>query len=139
MTAVPDRTHSTETLTLLHADDLESWHWRVRQILQVRPDWKLVATCCDGEEAVQKAIQLRPNVVILDIGMPGLNGIEAARLIRQKSPLSRIIFLTQQGDPDFREAALTIPGTRFVLKGNAATELVPAIAGAIADKNRPPI
>jgi DNA-binding NarL/FixJ family response regulator len=63
----------------------------------------------------------------------GLNGIEEARCIQQSSSQPHIVFVTQDGDKDIRDAALSIRGARYVLKSNAATELVPAIADALAD------
>jgi DNA-binding NarL/FixJ family response regulator len=124
-----------QTVTLLHVDDFEPWYRCARELLLVCPEWKIVATACDGEEAVRKATELQPDVILLDIGLPKLNGIEAARRIRNMCPRSQIVFLAQQRDPDLTEAALAIAGTRFVLKDHATSELVPAITAALADEN----
>jgi DNA-binding NarL/FixJ family response regulator len=65
-------------ISILVADDHAKWRCNIRHILRARPEWQVISDACDGLEAVQKAIELRPDVVLIDIGMPNLNGIEAA-------------------------------------------------------------
>jgi len=60
-------------------------------MLQAQPEWEVIGEACDGVEVVQRAMELRPDIVLLDIGIPIMNGIEAAKRIRQTSPASRII------------------------------------------------
>lgn len=67
---------------ILIVDDLEDWRVRVRSILQAQPDWQVVGEACDGLQALEKTAELRPDVVLLDIGMPILDGIKAAKRIR---------------------------------------------------------
>jgi DNA-binding NarL/FixJ family response regulator len=120
--------------TVLVVDDFADWRSRLREILQTHPEWKIIAEASDGEDAVHKATEYQADIILLDIGLPKLNGIEAARRIRQRSPHhAHIVFLTQEGDKDIRDAALSIKGTRYLVKSNAATELAPAIAAALAD------
>jgi len=113
--------------TVLIVDDYAPWRANVRRILAVRPEWKIVNEACDGPEAVQKATEFQPDIIVLDITMPGLNGIEAAKLIRQQSPKSAIVFLTQNDDQDVCDAALAVGSARYVLKVNANRDLRPAI------------
>jgi DNA-binding NarL/FixJ family response regulator len=80
---------------ILLADDFAPWRSRVRSFLQLETEWKIVSEACDGLEAVQKAAELHPDVVLLDLSMPGLNGVEATRRIRQCSPDSKIVILTK--------------------------------------------
>ena len=108
-------------------DDFALWRAQVRSILEVRPEWKIVGEACDGQEAVEKGREVQPEIIVLDITMPGLSGIEAAKLIRQQSPKSAIVFLTQINDPDIRDAALAVDSARYVLKVNASRDLCPAI------------
>ena len=113
--------------TVLIVDDFAPWRAEVRRILAVRPEWEIVGEACDGLEAVQKATEFQPDIVVLDITMPGFNGIEAAKLIRQQSPKSAIVFLTQNDDQDICDAALAVGSARYVLKVNASRDLRPAI------------
>jgi DNA-binding NarL/FixJ family response regulator len=115
------------TATILIVDDFAPWRAEVRHILADRPEWQIVGEACDGPEAVQKATEFQPDIIVLDITMPGLNGIEAARLIRQKSPKSAIVFLTQNNDQDVRDAALAVGSAEYVLKVDASRDLRPAI------------
>lgn len=121
---------------ILIADDFEGWRLQVQNLLKIRPEWQIVGVARDGIEAVSKATDLRPDVVVLDIGMPRLNGIEAAVLIRQRSPNSRIVFLTQNEDDEIRTAALSV-GTGYVLKMNAATELLQIVANVLTGSQAP--
>jgi DNA-binding NarL/FixJ family response regulator len=114
-------------LRILVADDFKPWRDQVRALLKTRPDWEIIGEVSDGLEAVEKATDLQPDIVLLDIGMPSLNGIEAAKIIRQKSPKSRILFITQDGDVDVRNEARQL-GDGYLVKANAGNELLDAIA-----------
>jgi|SRR5215831_8491876 len=122
------------TATVLLVEDFDGWRYQERKLLLAHPEWKIVSEACDGAEGVRKAAELRPDIILLDIGLPKLNGIEAARRIRHASPHVHIVFVTENRDKDIRDTALRIKGTRHVLKSNAATELVPAIESALADR-----
>ena len=74
---------------------------------------------------------MQPDIILLDMGMPFLNGIEAAKVIRQRCPKSRILFFTQNNDPDLRNEAMGIGAVGYVLKTNAANELLDAISNAL--------
>ena len=101
--------------------------------MQMCPTWKVIAEAGDGLEAVEKATKLRPDVVLLDIAMPVLNGIEAAKRIKQASPASKIIFLTQDIDGEVRSAALATGAEGWVFKAKAACDLQPAVKAALGD------
>jgi DNA-binding NarL/FixJ family response regulator len=122
------------TVRILVADDLALWRRLARAILQERPEWEIIEAG-DGLEAVRKAAELSPDIVLLDIEMPILNGIEAAKRIRQQSPAPRIIFVTENNDTDLRSAVLADGAEGYVLKVNAATELLPVIAAALCDSH----
>ena len=96
-------------------------------LLQPRPDCQVIAEASDGLEAVQKAEDLKPDLVLLDIGLPKLDGIEAARQIRQRSPSSKIVFLSQNNDLDVVRAALGTGALGYVRKIDAGRELLPAV------------
>ena len=80
------------------------------------PDFQIVGEAGDGVEAIEQAAKLRPDIVLLDIGMPLLNGLEAARAIRQGSPQSTIIFLTEQDDEDVMNTALATGAEAYLVK-----------------------
>ena len=116
---------------ILIVDDFPSWRARVREILAAHPEWKIISEASDGQVAVQEASELQPDIVVLDIALPGLNGIEAAKMIRQKSPKSRIVFLTQNNDSDIMKAALSVGQTIYVPKAKAAARLCEAVAASL--------
>jgi DNA-binding NarL/FixJ family response regulator len=121
-------------IRVLVVDDFENWRRQVGLVLQARPAWQVIAEASDGSEAVQKAEDLKPDLILLDIGLPKLNGIEAARRIRQRSPNSKIIFLTQNSDLDVVRAALGTGALGYVLKTDAGRELLPAVDTVLGGK-----
>jgi DNA-binding NarL/FixJ family response regulator len=90
----------SSSIRVLVVDDFENWRRQVHSLLQARPAWQVISDASDGLEAVQKAQDLKSEIILLDIGLPKLNGIEAARRIRQRSPSSKIIFLSQNSNLD---------------------------------------
>ena len=76
--------------SVLVVDDFEPWRDEIRRILQARQEWKIVSEACDGLEAVRQATELQPDVVLIDLALPSLNGIDAANIIREKCPKSKI-------------------------------------------------
>jgi len=120
--------------SILVADDFEGWRRQVRSLLRERPEWQVIAEASDGSEAVQKAEDLKPDLIVLDIGLPKLNGIEAARRIQQISPSSKIVFLSQNNDHDVVRAALGTGALGYVLKTDAQNELLPAVDGVLRGK-----
>ena len=117
--------------SILIVDDFPGWRVRVREILASHPEWKIISEASDGQQAVQEASELQPDIVVLDITMPRLNGIETAKMIRQKSPKSRIVFLAQEDDNEIMKAALGVGQTIFVPKSTAATRLCDAVASSL--------
>ncbi len=112
-------------------DDYEAWRRFVCSMLQRYPTLQVVGDLSDGLAAVQQAQRLQPDLVLLDIGLPGLNGIEAARLIRQVSPKSKILFLSEQNSQDIAEEALQTGALGYVVKSDAARELLPAVEAVL--------
>lgn len=113
------------------ADDFDPWRQLTRSILKASPSFRVIAEASNGQEAVEKAATLLPDIVLLDISMPVMNGIEAAKMIKQACPRSKIIFLTEQNDGELRSAALATGAEAYLLKSRAAFELLPAIKTAL--------
>jgi DNA-binding NarL/FixJ family response regulator len=121
-------------IRILVTDDFEDWRRKVRFIFQERPQWQIIAEASDGSEAVQKAAELKPDLILLDIGLPRLNGIEAARQIRQLSPSSKIVFLSLTKNLEVVRAALSTGALGYVHKTDARRELVPAVDAVLRGK-----
>jgi DNA-binding NarL/FixJ family response regulator len=121
-------------MRILIADDYEGWRQQARSLLQAGPQWQVIAEASDGSETVQKAEELKPDLIVLDIGLPNLNGIEAARRIRELSPDSKIIFLSLYNSPDLVQAALSTGALAYVHKADAQSELLPAVDAVLRGK-----
>ena len=122
------------SIRILIADDYADWRRQVRSVLQARPEWQVIAEASDGLEAVEKAQGLKPDLILLDIGLPKLNGIEAARRIQQLSPSSKIIFLSQNNNLDIVRAALSTGARGYVRKTDVKKELLPATDAVLRGK-----
>jgi DNA-binding NarL/FixJ family response regulator len=94
----------------------------------------LICEALDGLQGVALAEQLQPDLIILDIGLPRMNGLEAARRIRALSPQSKVIFVTQESSADVLKEAFGIGATGFVVKTDAGTELSPAILAVLRNE-----
>ena len=121
-------------IRILVADDYEDWRKRIHSLLQARSELQVICEVSDGLEAVQKAEELQPDIILLDIGLPRLNGIEAARRIRRCSPNSRIVFVSLDSSADTVQVALSTGAQGFVYKGRVRSELLPAIAAVLSGK-----
>ena len=122
------------SIRILITDDFKDWRRQVLLLFQARPEWQVTAEAADGPEAIQKAEELRPDLIVLDIGLPKLSGIEAARRIRQLCPESKIIFLSQNNDVDVVRAALGTGALGYVHKTDAQSELLPAVDAVLRGK-----
>jgi len=114
-------------LRVLAVDDFEPWRRFVSAALQRQLHLQTFLEVSDGLEAVYKAESLRPDLILLDIGLPTLNGIKAASRIRDVSPDSRILFLSEESSPEVAEAALEAGGAGYVVKSDAGRELLTAV------------
>ena len=114
-------------ISIMLADDHAVLRDGVRMILEAQPDFEVVGAADDGAQAVQLAMQLRPQIAVLDIAMPGVHGLEAAQAIREASPLTRVVILSMHDGEEYLREALRAGAAGYVLKRSAATELVRAI------------
>lgn len=112
---------------VLVVEDSESLRKFVCSTLRERPELQIVAEVIDGLEAVHRAEELKPDLIVLDIGLPSLNGIEAARQIRKISPQSKILFLSQESSADVAQECLRLGARGYVVKAHAGSELLVAV------------
>jgi DNA-binding NarL/FixJ family response regulator len=115
-------------------DDFEPYRQFVSSLLHGRPDLQLVGVVSDGLQAVEKAQELQPDLILMDIGLPGINGIEAARRIHTLVPNSKIIFLTQESAPEVIQEAKSLGASGYVLKMDAETDLLTAVQMVLQGK-----
>jgi CheY-like chemotaxis protein len=115
------------TFRLLIVDDYQPWRSFVRSTLQKEPSLQIVGEVSDGLEAVQKAKELQPDLILLDIGLPTLNGIEVARQIRKLSLKTKMLILSQESSPDLVQELLNAGAEGYVVKTDAGSELLPAV------------
>ena len=118
------------TTRVLLVEDHEGFRSYLRSALAQRKELELVGAAGDGLEAVEKCRELQPELVLMDIGLPRLNGLDAARRILAESPKCRIVFLTQEHAPEILEEASKLGASGYVLKTRAARDLFPAMQAA---------
>jgi DNA-binding NarL/FixJ family response regulator len=117
----------TSSVRVLVVDDYEPFRRFICSTLGKRPELQIVGEVADGLAAVQKAEELQPDLIVLDIGLPTLNGIEAARRIRVLSSESKILFLSQESSADVVREALGLGALGYVVKAHAGSELLAAV------------
>jgi len=117
---------------ILIVDDYEFWRYCVASMLREYPEFEIVGEGSDGLDAIEMSAELRPDIVLLDLGLPEVNGFEAAREIRKVSPGSRIVFVSQTRNEDLVNEARRVGAQGFVSKIDAACDLVPAMNAALA-------
>ena len=116
---------------ILVVDDHEPFRRFLHSKLQLQPEFQVVGQAVDGLQAVEIAEELQPDLVLLDIGMPKLNGIEAAHRISRLVPRAAILFISQENDPDVVSEALSNGAKGYVRKQNANNELLLAIESVL--------
>lgn len=121
-------------MRVLVVEDFLPFRQFVCSRLGTKPELQVVGEASDGLEAVQKAEELKPDLILLDIGLPSLNGIDAARQIRKLSPESKIIFLSQESSADVIQEALSLGASAYVLKTRAASDLLAAVDSVLRGK-----
>ncbi|MGH6690877.1 MAG: response regulator [Gammaproteobacteria bacterium] len=122
-------------LRILLADDHTVVRQGLRKVLEDRPDWEVVAEAGDGREAVRQAEEFEPDVAILDITMPLLNGVEATRQIVRRSPSTRVLVLTMHSDEAYVNQILQAGATGYLLKDSADVDLVQAVSAVSQGKS----
>lgn len=122
------------SIRVLLTDDYAPWRRHVRTMLEARPQLEVVGEASSGSEAIEKAKDLKPDVVFLDISLPDLNGFEVTLRIFEDAPQSKVIILSQQIDEDLVRAALGAGASGFLLKTAPPADIVSAVEAAMAGK-----
>src|SRR5919106_1035426 len=122
-------------LRLLLADDHTVVRQGLRKVLEDRPEWEVVAEAGDGREAVRLAEIHKPDVAILDVAMPLLNGIETTRQISRKSPMTRVLVLSMHADEAYVTQILQAGATGYLLKDSADVDLIQAVTAVARGKS----
>jgi DNA-binding NarL/FixJ family response regulator len=123
----PVRIDGVNSVRVLVVDDYLPWRQFVSRTLLAQPNWQVIGQVSDGLEAVQKAQDMQPDLIVLDIGLPTINGIEAARRMRTAAPESKILFLSENNSVEIAEEAFRAGAAGYVVKSTAARELLPAL------------
>ena len=122
-------------IRVLIADDHEIVAEGLEHVVAAQPDFVVVGRAQDGRAAVQRTHELEPDIVVMDIAMPGMNGIEATRAICDRSPETRVIILSMHSTPEYVYRALQAGASAFIVKRGAARELVDAIRAVHAGRH----
>ena len=122
-----DDDRSMSSVRVMVVEDYEPFRRFLCSNLGKKPEFLIVGEASDGIEAVRQAAELQPDLILLDIGLPSLNGIEAARRIRKLSPESKIIFVSQESSADVVQEALSTGAAAYVVKTSVASSLWPAV------------
>lgn len=120
-----------EKFRVLVVDDYEPWRQFLRSAFRKRTELEIVGESSDGLQAIQQAKELEPDLILLDLGLPTIDGIETARRLRKLLPQSKILFLSQESSPDIVQEALSTGARGYVVKPGL-NELLQAVTAALA-------
>jgi len=119
---------------ILIVDDHAMIRRGIQSILRTLPDWEVMGEASNGEDAVRMTNDLKPDVVLMDISMPGMSGLEATRAIRKISPQTKVLLLTLHDSPEWVETALSAGARGYLLKSDAEGELLRALEELANDR-----
>ena len=117
-------------IRIMIVDDNATFREQLKEFLASEPDIEVVGEAADGQEAIRKARELQPDVVLMDVRMPGINGIHATRQLKEEMPEVKVIILSLYDIDEYRKAALDSGASGYVVKKSIVQELLPAIRDA---------
>jgi two-component system response regulator NreC len=120
-----------KSIRVLVVDDFEPFRDFVCSVLEKKPQLQVICKAQDGLEAVQQARKLQPDLIVIDVGLPKMHGIEAIRQIREHLPRSKVLFVSQNSDADVVQRAFEVGGNGYVLKAQAGSDLLPALEAVL--------
>jgi len=126
---------SQNRIRILIADDHELMRRGLRALLAARPDWEVCGEAIDGSEAIEKTKLLRPDILLLDITMPIIGGLDVARTVSRDSPATQVLILSQYEESEMRPHALEAGARGYVSKSEAGRQLLIAIDALVARKS----
>src|SRR5262249_49953275 len=122
------------TIRILLADDFLPWHRIIQEIVRLETDLKIIAKVTDGVEAVEKAAQLQPDVVLLELRLPRMHGLRAAEQIQKCCAASKIVFLSNEPDQDLIKAAFRQGALGYISKNDVSLDLVACIRSVLRNE-----
>jgi len=120
---------------ILIVDDQRAMRTGIRSLLENRPEWIVCGEACDGVEAISKVRQLHPDIVLMDISMPRMNGLEATQVIRREMPDTWIVLVSQNNPEVVREQARQVNASACLAKADISEKLVPMLQRLATDRN----
>jgi DNA-binding NarL/FixJ family response regulator len=124
----------TPTIHILLAEDFAPYRALIASLLNENSKLHVIGEVSDGLEVVERVHQLKPDLILMDIGLPGLNGLEAARRVLERNPSAKIVFLSQETNADVVREAFRLGAYGYVLKQQAEADLLPAITAVVQGK-----
>lgn len=123
----------TQSKRILVVDDFAPWRRFLKTLLAVTPEWQLSGEAINGADALRKAQELQPDLVLLDLDLPDVSGIDLARQLQLVVPNAKIVFLTAESSSDIANAALSTGALGYLLKSKVVSELLPALKSVFSD------
>jgi DNA-binding NarL/FixJ family response regulator len=125
---------STQPKRILIVDNFPTWRGLIKTLLQLTPEWQLVGEASNGAEAEARVRELRPDIVLLEIDLPVIDGIQLARRLHAEHPETKLVFVTTENSREMAEYALTAGALGYILKISVVAELLPALNAVMANK-----